>query len=80
MTKVIQNDGNWRNIFEWMKALHPPFGFAMMTDPPIMRNSDGTLRVRTKQGEVKADIGDWVMDEGDDFYSVHKIKPDVNLS
>jgi hypothetical protein len=55
---AVQNDGTWKTIIEWMKEqLIIPFG----STPPITRNEDGSLNIRTLEGTMRADVGDWVI-------------------
>ncbi len=60
---AIQNTGEWRPIIEWLGTfvaagdLLIPFG----SDPPITRNTTGTLNIKTLEGTMCAQIGDWII-------------------
>jgi hypothetical protein len=58
---AIQNDGQWSTVRDWMIAINPPYGFSFLGDPPITRNNDGTLNIKTLEGAMRCDVKDWVI-------------------
>lgn len=72
--EAVRNTGEWAPIIEFLTrfGLHRiPFG----SGPPITRNDDGTLNIRTLEGVMRADVGDWIIRgvQGE----LYPCKPDV---
>lgn len=63
--QAVRNDGKWAPIMEWFGSLTPsgglaiPFPFGAVL--PVTRNPDGTLNIRTPEGMMRADVGDWLI-------------------
>lgn len=55
---ACQNDGDWAAMCRWFAELE---GGDPSRFPPISRNIDGSLDIRTPEGVMRADIGDWVI-------------------
>jgi hypothetical protein len=68
--KEIMNSGEWKQIMDFMIGENPPFGFEFMSSPPITRNSDGSLNVRTPTGSKKCSVGDFLQSVGSCKYDV----------
>jgi len=75
VVNAVRHDGNWPTVRDWMKELDPPFGFPFLSAPPIYGNgyADGTLNVRTLEGVVPAQVGDYIVKDSAGNYSVHKV-------
>jgi len=60
---AVRNDGNWKTVIDFIGSfvgegeLLIPFG----STPTITKNDDGSLNIRTKEGVMRADVGDWVI-------------------
>jgi len=59
--EAIQNDGNWPTVRDWLIAINPPFGIPFLGEPPLTRNDDGSLNIRTLEGAMRCDVWDWVI-------------------
>jgi hypothetical protein len=62
VVNAVRNDGDWRIIMDWLDSLAPgghgiPFGYR----PPIVRLEDGSLNVETREGVMRADVGDYII-------------------
>lgn len=59
---AVLNNGEWSTIIEWLDELVGgkvgiPFGYR----PSITRNEDGSIRIATLEGDMRADVGDWII-------------------
>lgn len=57
---AVRNTGEWAPIVEFLDSVgcgRIPFGHI----PDVTRNADGTLNIRTLEGVMRADVGDWVI-------------------
>lgn len=61
--EAVRYDGEWKTIIDWMEKLVAPgeLLFPFGTEPPITATSSGKLSIRTLEGTMTADIGDWII-------------------
>ena len=60
--EAVRNDGTWAPIRDWLVMLAGGgFAFQPGTSPPITRNSDGVLSIRTAEGTMAGNVGDWII-------------------
>lgn len=77
--EAIQNPGTWAPILAWLTEIAGDrfggFVFPFGTEPPLTRNEDGSLSIRTLEGVMRAEVGDWVIQgvKGE----LYPCKPDV---
>lgn len=73
---AVCNDGKWPTVRDWMIALRDGgFAFDPGTAPPLVRNDDGSLNIFTREGTMRADVGDYVIRGiAGEFYPC---KPDI---
>lgn len=76
VVEAIHYDGNWSTIVDWMCEISADgLAFPLGTSPPIVRNIDGSLTIFTLEGELVAEIGDWIIrGVAGEFYPC---KPDI---
>ncbi len=56
------NRGDWASIVAWMEEIGPGgLAFEPGTPAPIERNEDGSLDIHTREGTMRADVGDWII-------------------
>jgi hypothetical protein len=73
---AVVNTGEWPPFMVWLDSLvaggfHIPFGHR----PPITRIKDGSLNIETREGIMRADVGDYViLGVKGEFYPC---KPDI---
>lgn len=77
---AIRNDGTWKPIIDWLQeAAGDGLIFQPGQSPPITRNDDGSLNIATREGTMRAEVGDWVIREpfstGD--RCLYPCKPDI---
>ncbi len=74
--EAVLNDGQWGTIVVWMESISETgFAFPLGSEPPITRNPDGTLTIKTLEGDHLAIVGDWIIrGVAGEFYPV---KPDI---
>lgn len=56
---AIRNEGEWAPILAWLDACGYTVPF--LGRPVITRSQDGSLSIATLEGEMRADVGDWVI-------------------
>ena len=62
--EAIQNDGTWPPIIAWLRSFVDQTGmiFQPGSEPPITHNpADGSLRINTLEGTMRAEFGDWII-------------------
>jgi hypothetical protein len=63
--EAILNTGAWGPIRDWLQELAGEefggFAFAPMTTPPVIRNADGSLSIKTLEGTMIASVGDYMI-------------------
>lgn len=60
--EAIRNTGAWRHIMVWLNSLNDgPMGIPLDYKPTILRNKDGSLVIRTLEGDMRAEVGDYVI-------------------
>ena len=63
--EAVLNAGTWGPIRDWLVELageqYGGFAFAPGTAPPLVRNADGSLLIRTLEGTMVASVGDYVI-------------------
>ena len=63
--EAVLNAGTWAPIRDWLLELagekYGGFAFAPGTDPPLVRNADGSLSIKTLEGTMVASVGDYVI-------------------
>lgn len=61
--EAIENLGTWGPIIDWLQDLSGSyFVFKPGQHPPITRNDDdGSLVIHTLEGDMRADVGDWII-------------------
>lgn len=70
------NAGTWLPFMAWLDEVSGGrFPVPVGTRPAITRNDDGSLNIETREGVMRADVGDWVIQgvQGE-FYPC---KPDI---
>lgn len=73
------NHGIWAPILAWLEEIagnrFGGFAFQPGTEPPVTRNDDGSLNIRTLEGMMRAEVGDWVIQgvKGE----LYPCKPDI---
>ena len=56
VVEAVENKGEWKPIVEWLQSLAGSyFAFQPGTNPPVTRNDDGSLNVRTLEGIMRDD-------------------------
>ena len=74
--EAIYHEGEWSPIVQWLQHLAGShFVFSPDQQPPITRNEDGSLNVHTREGDMLADVGDWIIQgvKGE----LYPCKPDI---
>jgi hypothetical protein len=56
---AVRNDGAWAPIIQWLDSVGYILPF--LGQPSIQRDADGTLRILTPEGTMRADVGDWII-------------------
>ena len=74
---AIRNDGKWSTIAEWLQELAGAgeFIFEPGQAPPMVCSGHGEILIRTLEGKMLANVGDWIIQgvKGE-FYPC---KPDI---
>lgn len=59
---AVRNDGEWPTILAWLDALAGGrFSVPLGGEPPVTRTSDGVLHIKTLEGVMRCDVGDWLL-------------------
>lgn len=60
---AVLNDGTWPPIIAFLDEASGLSGmiFQPGQEPPVTRNSDGTLNIATLEGVMRANVGDYVI-------------------
>lgn len=62
VVEAIQWKGVWSHVAGWMVSISEDgFAFPIGTAPPITRNEDGSLEIKTLEGVMVAEVGDWII-------------------
>jgi hypothetical protein len=66
--EAVKNDGTWPPIIAWLDSIGRstiPFG----STPPVIRDADGTLTVRTVDGNlVKVPVGAYLVQDSKGYF------------
>ena len=60
---AVQTNGMWSTVSNWLIAITGPDRLVIPfgSVPPITFNDDGSVKIKTLEGVMRADIGDWII-------------------
>ncbi len=56
---AVLNTGEWAPILAWLDSVGYLVPF--LGEPAIQRSRDGVIRIKTLEGTMRADLGDWII-------------------
>ena len=56
---AVLNSGEWAPTLTWLDSVGYTVPF--LGEPAIQRDADGSILIRTLEGTMRADVGDWII-------------------